>query len=137
MITLSLQRAHEEEAGDKRGAVAVEEAVKTFCAFPWREQRAEAKELEICSASLFLNDTSNGASFFVSVLDGEGALEFIISFEREEEVEAWSLLGKRTKKKLISEDSYGNDSATAERAIRAFFNDRQELRRLVAGSESY
>ena len=126
MINLSFQHAHQDEIGDERGPVDVDQAIAAFRAFPWNDQLAEAMKLETCSPSLFLKDTDDSAIFFAGVMLEE-PLNFMVYFERTKEVEAWSLFGKRLKQKQVIDDSYGHDHAAAERAIRAFFADRITL----------
>lgn len=130
MITLSVQYADQDDIVEERGAVDVEQAIEAFRAFPWEEQLAEAKELQICSPSLFLKDSNDGSVFFASILLVD-KLDFMLFFETKEDVEAWTLFGKRWKKKPAIYDSTGHDAQKIEKAIRAFFNDRQQLKKLI------
>lgn len=130
MINLSFQYAHQNEIGERRGRVDADEAVAAFRAFPWEEQLKEANELQICGPSLFLDEADESAQFFVSILYGD-ELNFMLYFARTEEVEGWSLFGKRWKRKRVSDDSYDHDRETVERGIRAFFDDRPTLLKLI------
>jgi hypothetical protein len=132
MITLSVQYAHQDDIGEERGAVDLEQAIEAFRAFPWEDQMTEAKELQICSPSLFLKDSNDGSLFFASILLVD-KLDFMLFLETEEDVEAWTLFGKRWKKKPALYDSTGHDAQKVEAAIRAFFNDRAQLKKLIAG----
>lgn len=130
VIDLNFQYAHEDKIWDERGSVDVDQALVAFRTFPWDGQLAQAMEFQICSPSLILEDTGDGARFFAGIMLEE-PLNFMLYFERTEEVEGWSLLGKQMKRKQIIDDSYGHDRADAERAIRAFFEDRYALLKLI------
>lgn len=130
MITLSVQYANQEDVAEERGAVDELQAVEAFRAFAWEEQLAEAKELQICSPSLFLTDRNDRSVFFASILLVD-KLDFMLFLETEEEVEAWSLFGKRLKKRGATYDSTGHDAKEVEAAIPAFFSDRPALKQLI------
>jgi hypothetical protein len=130
MITLSVQYADQDDITEERGAVDVIQAIEAFRAFPWEEQLAEAKELQICSPSLFLKDSDDGSVFFASILLVD-KLDFMLFLETEEDFEGWTLFGKRWKKKRVIYDSTGHDTQKVEAAIRAFFNDRAQLKKLI------
>src|SRR4051794_8213967 len=121
MITLSVQYADQDDIVEERGAVDVIQAIEAFRAFPWERQLIEAKELQFCSPSLFLKDSSDGSVFFASIMLVD-KLDFMLFLETEEDVEAWTLFGKRWKKKGAIYDSTGHNAQEVEDAIRAFFN---------------
>ncbi len=134
MITLSVQYADQDDVVEERGTVDELQALEAFRAFPWEEQLAEAKELQICSPSLFLKDSNDGSVFFASILLAD-KLDFMLFLDTEEEVEGWGLFGKRLKKKGATYDSTGHDAKGVEAAIRAFFNDRPALKRLIGSGQ--
>jgi hypothetical protein len=134
MITLSLQYADQDDVVEERGAVDELKAIEAFRAFPWEEQLAEAKKLQICSPSLFLKDSSDGSAFFASILLVD-KLDFMLFLETEEDVEAWGLFGKRWKKRGVTYDSTGHDAKDVEAAIRAFFSDRSALKKLIGSGQ--
>jgi hypothetical protein len=134
MITLSVQYADQEEVVEERGTVDELQAIEAFRAFPWEEQLVEAKELQICSPSLFLKDSNDGSVFFASILLVD-TVDFMLFLETEEDVEAWGLLGKRRKKKGVIYDSTGHDAKAVKAAIRAFFSDRSALKKLIGSGQ--
>ncbi len=134
MITLSVQYADQDDIVEERGAVDVIQAIEAFRAFPWEEQLAEAKELQICSPSLFIKDSNDGSVFFASILLVD-KLDFMLFLETEEDVEGWTLLGKRWKKKAVIYDSTGHGVKEVEAAIRAFYNDRSALKKLISAGQ--
>ena len=134
MITLNVQYADQDGITEERGAVDVIQAIEAFRAFPWEEQLAEAKELQICSPSLFLKDSDDGSVFFATILLVD-KLDFMLFLETEEDVEVWTLFGKRWKKKRVIYDSTGHNTQEVEAAIRAFFNDRSQLKKLIGGRQ--
>jgi len=134
MITLSVQYADQDDVVEERGAVDELQAIDAFRAFPWNEQLAEAKELQICSPSLFLKNSSDGSVFFASILLVE-KLDFMLFLETEEDVEVWGLFGKRWKKRSVTYDSTGHDAKDVEAAIRAFFSDRSALKKLISSGQ--
>ncbi len=134
MITLSVQYADQDDIVDERGAVDVLQAIEAFRAFPWEQQLAEAKELQICSPSLFLKDSNDESVFFASILLVDKQ-DFMLFLETEEDVEGWTLFGKRLKKKGAIYDSTGHNAQEVEAAIRAFFDDRSQLKKLIGGRQ--
>jgi hypothetical protein len=55
----------------------------------------------------------------------------MLFLETEEDFEGWTLFGKRWKKKRVIYDSTGHDTQKVEAAIRAFFHDRAQLKKLI------
>jgi len=131
MIALSFQYARQEDTAEERGPASLRQAIDAFRAFPWQEQLAEAKKLELCSPTLFLKDGDDGSVFFASIMLGD-KLDFMLFFEAEEEDdEGWTLLGKRMKKQRVTDDSTGHDSKEVEAAITAYYSDRAKLKKLI------
>ena len=131
MITLSLQYAHQEETAEERGEVSLEQAIEAFRAFPWQQQLAEAKRLQLYNPTLSLNDGRDGSLFSASLML-KPEMGFQLSFEIEEETEEWGLFGKRQVKEWVGYDSSGHNAEEVEAGIRAFYaGDKEKLKELI------
>jgi hypothetical protein len=130
-----MQYAHQEATAEERGEASSQQTIDAFRAFPWGEQLAEANELQICSPTLFLKDTKDESVFFASIML-EARPDFMLFFETVEEVEVWTLFGRKKKKKAVTYDSTGHDAEEVESAIRAFYTDRARLKALIRAPSS-